>query len=30
LAEYVVADPDYVGRLPPNVDFAERKPLSRA
>ena len=26
LAEYVLADPDYVGRLPSNVDFAEIAP----
>ena len=26
-AEYVLADPDYVGRLPSNVDFAEIAPI---
>jgi propanol-preferring alcohol dehydrogenase len=26
-AEYVLADPDYVGRLPSNVDFAEVAPI---
>jgi propanol-preferring alcohol dehydrogenase len=25
-AEYVIADPDYVGRLPPKIDFAQAAP----